>query len=224
MDIKFPQPNDPKLAEFIGIMLGDGSMSIKKIKGQNRIKITFNSKEQQYINFVKNLIEKLFNVTPILKFRKKENTADLFIFRRGVINHLMDLGLALSPKRNNAKIPESFLNNDLELDVLRGCFDTDGSVVLANNNGTLYPRLEIKVCPSPMQKQIPEILCRRGFRFGVYDIVNGEKRIQMNGKSQLEKWIKLVKFSNIKHITKANRILKSSAGWNFSSHRFRGLF
>jgi hypothetical protein len=80
--------------------------------------------------------------------------------------------------------------------------------VVTNNNGIIYPRLEMKICPSTMQKQFPEILQRRGFRFGAYDCGNGEKRIQMNGKKQLEKWMERIGFHNPKHVAKANRILK----------------
>lgn len=70
--------------------------------------------------------------------------------------------------------------------------------------------MELKICPSPMQKQIPEILKRRGFKYGFYNVVNGEKRIQMNGKLSLKKWFNLIGSHNEKHILKANRILKSS--------------
>jgi hypothetical protein len=197
-------------AELIGILLGDGSISARiNKKGQNRLKISFNSAETQYIDFVSNLILQTVGIKPILKFRKNENTADLFLFQKQPIKQILDLGLRLSPKRNTAKIPNCFLENDFELDVLRGYFDTDGSVVLTDNNGILYPRLEMKVCPSPMQDQFPKILQRRGFKFGFYDCGNGEKRIQMNGKIQLKKWIDSIGFHNSKHVTKANRILKN---------------
>ena len=90
--------------------------------------------------------------------------------------------------------------------MLRGYFDTDGSVVITNNNGTIYPRLEMKICPSPMKDQFVDILRRRGFRFGVHKIVNDEVRIQMNGKNQMDKWVKEIGFSNQKHRDKVHRI------------------
>lgn len=197
-----------KVAELVGILLGDGSISVRKDKGQNRIKISFNSLELQYINFVSNILNEVFSVKPILKFRKSEQTADLFLFKEIFVKQVLELGLETSPKWNRAKIPDKFLDNDMELDVLRGYFDTDGSVVLTNNNGTLYPRLEMKVCPSPMQKQFPEILEKNGFRFGFYNCGNGEKRIQINGKRQLQKWLDLIGFHNEKHLLKAKKILE----------------
>ena len=82
--------------------------------------------------------------------------------------------------------------------VLRGYFDTDGCVAITNNNGTIYPRLEMKIMPSPMKQQLQELLNMYGFKYGVYEIGRGEVRIQMNGKKQLEKWKKEIGFSNKK--------------------------
>ncbi len=95
------------------------------------------------------------------------------------------------------------MSKELAKYVIRGYFDTDGSVVITDNNGTRYPRLEMKICPSPMQEQFIKILESLNFRFGVYRIGKGKVRIQMNGKGQLEKWIKDVGFSNPKHRKRA---------------------
>ena len=189
-----------KLAEFIGIMLGDGYFS------NNRLKISFNSKEDlKYINYVKKLIQNLFDVEPILKFRKNENTAELFLFKRKILELLSDKGLKYSPKWDNAIIPRNFTSKKIEKYVLKGYFDTDGCLVTANNNGTIYPRLEMKVCPSPMQNQFIKILKNNNFKFGVYQIGNGKIRIQLNGKKQLKQWVDLVGFGNDKHANKINR-------------------
>ncbi len=203
--------NIKKLAEIIGILLGDGSLSLNKQTpaSTNRLKISFNSRDDSdYIFYVKNLLFELFGIEPILKYRKNENTADLFIFKKELINFLInDVGLKLSPKWNKAIIPIKFTSNNLDLLVLRGYFDTDGCLVTTNNNGTTYPRLEMKICPSPMKNQFIKIFKKYNFNFGVYQIGNGKIRIQLNGKTQLEKWIELVGFSNQKHINKIKRFL-----------------
>lgn len=185
-----------KLSEFIGIMLGDGYFV------NTRLKITLNSKEDlDYSAYVCNLIVEIFGVKPILKFRKNENALDIFVFKRKVLKFLDKCGLKKSPKWKRAIIPKIFMKYDLS--VLRGYFDTDGSVVITNNNGTLYPRLEMKISPSPMQKQFIKILKKYNFRFGAYDIGKGKKRIQINGKVELQKWFDLVGSSNRKHRKKA---------------------
>ena len=204
MGFKMKSKITSELAEFIGIVLGDGSLSIYNSEKHpyRRLKISFHSDDSHYINYVSQLIQKVLNEKPIFKKRKNGNTADLFVFKRNIINYLLDLGLKKSPKWGRAIIPESFLNKKLGKFVLRGYFDTDGSLVVTNNNGTIYPRLEMKISPSPMQNQFIQLLQFYGFRFGVYQIGRGKVRIQMNGKKELKKWVKLIGFSNIKHLNK----------------------
>ncbi len=152
------------------------------------------------------LIRDLFGVEPRIS-KRKGKTTDIRTFHRNIVRFLIDnVGMATAPKGDRARIPGFYIDSVHVLDVLRGCFDTDGSVVLANNNGILYPRIEIKICQSPMQNQIIKILKSNGFRFGVYDLGNGHVRIQMNGKKQLRKWSNEIGFSNPKHYRKAEKI------------------
>ena len=140
----------------------------------------------------------------VFKQRITENTAELFVFNKEFTNFLTcKVGLEFSPKWNRAKIPYKFLSDKSHLKVLRGYFDTDGCLVRTNNNGSLYPRLEMKISPSPMQDQFIDILNKYGFSFGVYGIGKGKVRIQMNGKNQLKKWRDLIGFGNIKHERKS---------------------
>ena len=161
--------NRESMAELVGILLGDGSISRRNphSSGQNRIKITLNSiDDRSYIKPILALFEQIFGVVPKVRFRKNENTVDLLLFNRKIVDLLVDkIGLQLSPKWDNAVIPKKFLSSSLSAAVLRGYFDTDGSVVRTNNNGTLYPRLEMKICPSPIQDQFISILRKRGFHF-----------------------------------------------------------
>ena len=189
-----------QIAELIGILLGDGYID----KKSKRVKISFNSKDDaDYLDYVRKLIEQTFEVKVIVKYRKNENTAELFIFNKEFTELLTkEIGLKFSPKWNNAKIPRKYCSGDLALDVLRGYFDTDGCVVKTNNNGTLYPRLEMKISPSPMQNQFINILRTQKFSFGVYKIGKSKVRVQMNGKVQLKKWCNEVGFSNKKHRNK----------------------
>ena len=211
MNINKEEIDEFSLAEFVGILLGDGSLCIKNVnsKCHNRLKITLDSNsDKEYINYVSNLIEILFKIKPHIKKRKNENAVDIFVFNKEIITFLTnEVGLQLSPKWDRAIVPTSFLKDNLDLLVVRGYFDTDGALVTANNNGTTYPRLEMKVCPSPMQSQFIAILKKYKFKFGAYQIGKCKVRIQLNGKGQLESWIKLVGFSNQKNSNKVERFI-----------------
>lgn len=197
---------NPNSAELVGIILGDGY-----IKKNREIKISFNSRDDfDYIYYVRNLIYNLFQYETPLNFRKDENTAELRITKREIINYFLKEGLEESPKWNKAEIPKKYVK--FKKYVLRGLFDTDGCLVKTNNNGTLYPRLELKICPSPMQKQIIKILEDYKFKFGVYQIGKGQVRIQMNGRKQLERWKSIISFSNKKHMSKYDYIMNISSG------------
>ena len=199
--------NNEELAEFVGIMLGDGYISYPK---NQRIKISFNSiDDKDYLHFVKNICSQLFDSNIIIKYRRNENTSELFMFKRKTIDFIIDkIGLLPSPKWERARIPNWIFDQNLERFVLRGYFDTDGCVVITDNNGTRYPRLEMKVSPSPMQNQFVKILNQLGFNFGVYNIGKGKVRIQINGEKELAKWNKLVGFSNPKHQRKCDSFIK----------------
>jgi hypothetical protein len=196
--------NKNDFAEFVGIMLGDGCLS------HNRIQITLDSRNREYINYVCKLLRNLFDVNVITSFRKNENTCDVRVFNKKLIKILLEeKSLILSPKWGRAKIPRSIFETDLIIDALRGYFDTDGCVTITNNNGTIYPRIEMKVCPSPMQSQFIEGLKRYGFRFGVYQIGKGKVRIQLNGKVQLYKWFKLIGSKNASKVERFHKMLNA---------------
>ena len=199
-----------ELAEFVGILLGDGSIAARN---QYRVQITLNKNEIEYANHVIRIIKNLFTVKTLLKFRKTENALDIHVFSKRFVGFLTnEVGMMHSPKWNRAIIPEVFLNNKLERFVLRGYFDTDGSVVITNNNGTIYPRLEMKICPSPMRDSFIQILERMNFRFGAYKISNNRTRIQINGRGQLEKWIKEVGIKNPNYLRKVDSYFRVIAG------------
>ncbi|MFA5076862.1 MAG: LAGLIDADG family homing endonuclease [Candidatus Micrarchaeia archaeon] len=198
-----------KLAELIGVLLGDGSIGIYdcvvngKLKKHYRIKITLNSTDDRdYAIYLKMQIEHLLGTTPIMRKRPNENTLDLFIFKRRIIRNLIQMGLRTAPKWNRARVPQEFLSLKSLPALLRGYMDTDGCVTVANNNGIRYPRIEMKICPSPMQKQLILGLRRLGFSPRVYSIGRGKVRVVLAGTANLRKWNERIGFSNAKNISR----------------------
>lgn len=91
---------------------------------------------------------------------------------------------------------------------------TDGCITVFNNNGTIYPRIEMKISPSPMQNQIVNILQTNGFDPRVNNIGKGKKRIMLSGISKLKKWNKSIGFSNERNLNILKRFIeKDSGGW-----------
>jgi len=81
-----------ELAEFIGIMLGDGGMTSKQAY------ITLHKKDdKEYIKFVSQLVEKLFGVAPSITKHSNPSVLRIVVSRVNLIDFLVGLGL----KRGN---------------------------------------------------------------------------------------------------------------------------
>jgi len=199
-----PKPN-PDFAELIGILLGDGSIGI--YGKQHRVQVTSDIKEKAYSMHIISLMKRLFDVNPLYRVRKNKDAGEVFVFSKEFLLFLMETGMRLAPKWGRAEIPPPFLSDELDRHVLRGYFDTDGSVVITNNNGIIYPRLEAKISPSPMQKQLIEILKRNKFRVKIQEIGKGKIRFRLNGIHQLKEWYDKVGFSNPRYLKRANLFL-----------------
>lgn len=212
--VGFPQLENPALSEFVGILLDDGSIASYECdnrgsgtRTQRVVKVTISGDEKLYSEHISSLFNKLFDKEPAKYSKKDENVLDIRCFQKDLFRFLTEeVGLKQAPKKGRAEIPERYTSGELSNHVIRGLFDTDGSLVLTDNNGVLYPRLELKISRCPMQQQVKEILDREGFRFGAYDCGGGKIRIQMNGDGQLEKWQEKIGFNNQRHIRKAERL------------------
>lgn len=206
--------DEKEMAEFIGILLGDGSIGIYDTKFKNKIKkhyvikISLDSRNKKYYDYVYKLMKKVLDVEPTIFFKKKENSVDIRTFKREKVFYLLNkIGLKKSPKWGNMRIPEKYCNGELARYVLKGLFDTDGSITIFNNNKIIYPRIEIKICPSPAQSQIIKILKESKIRFTVQKLDKGKIRIRISGKKELKDWFNKIGSSNELNLLKAKKFI-----------------
>lgn len=212
MDLQIPV--ETKMAELAGILLGDGSLGIYTThpnghaKIQYRIKITLNSvKDAEYAGYVSTLFGAIFGKCPRIWKRKESNAVDLYLLGRKHLNFLMAQGLVLAPKWGRAVIPSQFLKSPLDKWVLRGYMDTDGCIAAVDNNGIRYPRIEMKICPSPMQNQLIGIMRSNHFQPQVNRLERGKVRVVLAGMKNLTKWDAIVGFSNERNLRIARSFL-----------------
>ena len=139
------------LAEFIGILLGDGYLSGHK--NNYEIKISLDKiKEKDYSLYLQKLFYQLFHLKILSYERTSDGTLDLRISNKNLMIYLTEfIGLHKSPKMDRAEIPPLLFKPQFYTSLLRGYFDTDGCIVDTDNNGIRYPRIEMKICRSPMQ-------------------------------------------------------------------------
>lgn len=121
-DIKIPKSYTSDLAEFFGIMLGDGHIS------HFQTVVSLGTKEEEYAFYVKNLIKKIFGAFPKISIRKTEYR-DVYLGSTEVTKWLKREGLVSNKVLLQVGIPKWIRSKNIFMErFIRGFFDTDGSV------------------------------------------------------------------------------------------------
>ena len=199
--IKIPEESE-ELAEFYGIMLGDGN--VQKLKaykvGTYMIRIVGDAKldKDYHLDYVKPLIENLFNIkVRVGKFRP--TTMFLEAHSRELVDFLETKGFKSGNKiTNQLEIPDWIRKNKKFLKVcLRGLYDTDGGIYKLNNQTTH------QIAFTSHNKVLLEDVREGLISLGIFPskIVNG-KRVYVTKRSELQKFLKLIGFANSRHFNK----------------------
>lgn len=114
-------------AEFLGVLFGDGYVS------RYQTGITLDSKtDREYAEYLKSAIEKNFDISVTMRFRKNARALDLIISSVSFCGQMIRLGMPLGSKlANGIRIPSWILRSEPYLKAfIRGLFDTDGTIYL----------------------------------------------------------------------------------------------
>jgi intein/homing endonuclease len=209
-----------ELAEETGWHIGDGSMNFYKqkdgIKGIYQLRGYIEDDKQHYIDRIKPLFKSLYGLDISLREMPSTRVFGFQIWNNDLVKFKQKLGLPLG-KKLDISIPKVFLKNKkLKIAVIRGIFDTDGSINLEKKNNKLYPRMYITTICSSLAKQLNELFNELGLRATLYsEVVNMELnrqkcfRITIRGEEMLYNFMKIIQPKNPKHILKYKRFLNS---------------
>lgn len=186
-----------KLAEFVGIMLGDGSIS----KTNYTIYITLNRFiEKHYSKYVSNLIRELFKINPHIFYPRNKNTIQIRVNSLELFNFLNEIGLVTGTK--NKEIPSWIVEKrNLMMAAMRGLFDTDGSVYMTSKNCIMDYTITHKI----MRKQAYLFLKE----LGVSPFIACERKINLTSLWKIKMLFKIIGTSNLKNIIKFNEYVNS---------------
>jgi len=122
------------MAEFIGIMLGDGNI------WENRIRIAFDKRNTPYINYVFNLFKKIFELEFKKEISNSTNQFYLYCSNLFAVERLFELGLIRGNKiKEQVGIPDWIkLNKIYSKRCIRGLIDTDGCIYLSKRDKQTY--------------------------------------------------------------------------------------
>ncbi len=200
--LPFKNPEISKeLAEFIGIMLGDGGIS------RYQITITLHDKDDlKYSKFVLKLMKKLFGINPSVYHSKKKSVNTLVISRSKLIKFLTGrIGLKIGNKiKQQIDIP-NWIKKDKKLKIacLRGLMDTDGCLVIhkykVKNKEYRYKKLDFCSASQSLIKSVMKIL--KEFDFKPRLSHNG-KNIWIDKQDEVKRYFAVIKSNNPKHISR----------------------
>lgn len=197
-------PFSSELAEFVGILLGDGGIS------RNQIVVSLNSIEDVgYAKFVITLIKKLFSVPVGTYLDKNAAVIDLVISRVELVRFCVKkLGLKVGNKvKQQVDIPE-WIKRDKHylIACTRGLMDTDGSVFLhrykVGGKWYAYPKISFSNRSIPLLEGVFHALTLLGMK---PRITKDRKDVRIESQKDVKLYFDLVGTSNAKYLKKYSK-------------------
>lgn len=208
--IQYPR-SSIELAEFIGIMIGDGGIA------SFHISITLDAlTDKDYGDFVTTLVKNLFGITPKQYPKKRSRAFDIIVHSKELVDFCQSLGLPIGNKiRQKINIPDWIKHEEkFAVACLRGLFDTDGSVFIhryvVKKKQYSYPKISFASRSPLLLESVSHIL-------DYLAIVNRRSRdeIKIESKRDVRKYYSLVGTHNPKHAEKLihYKVTEGCAEW-----------
>lgn len=196
LPIKKPRPS-VHLAEFVGILLGDGGIT------KNQIIITLHNEEKEYRRFVMELFRKLFGVQPSCSERSSDSTYRIVVSRTALVRFCTKkLGLKIGNKvKQQVDIPSWIKKNErFQIGCLRGLMDTDGCVFThhykVNNKVYVYKKLAFSNGSRPLLSSVYDILKKNGF----HPRYAQGKDVRLDSKEDVKRFFHIIGTHNPKYL------------------------
>ncbi len=205
---------DKDLALLYGILLGDGCIS-KVGKNHHFVEICGHLEDDlPFLNNIKPIVERIRSKKVRIKKRPSQGKLEMGFCDKKMFLLFKNIGFPVGKKGKKLKI-SSFFGEKYYREIIKGYFATDGCLVLTNNNGIIYPRIEFSSISKVLLKQVLDYLKKEGIQGSLYvshkyeNNWNNLYRIQFNGKNNLEKFIEKIGFTNPKHKKKYEKWKKN---------------
>ena len=196
--------------ELIGVILGDGSLWYYPLKRVYALEITGDATDdQEYFVKLAELIGRLAKKKPKIRVKNEKlgNSLKLELYSKSFVEYLInDVGITNKNKTFKAEIPKKYLEWKFSKHIIRGLFETDGSIYFSKSKKIKYPsypRVEIKTSSKKLANQIFKILKQKAFKIRTCSSRTDRTiRLLLSGPEMLEKWIKEIGFSSMKKYSK----------------------
>ncbi len=197
LPVRLP-PKSKALAEFVGIVLGDGGIT------KRQVTITLHGiDDKEYVGFVTKLIMRLFKLNPSLTGRKNDRAVDITISRTKLVNYLTEkLSLRIGNKvKQQVNIPDWIQENkNFKVSCVRGLIDTDGCIFThkykVRNKEYSYKKLSFTSRSEPLRQSVFQILQEMGLKVRLtkkYDV-------WIDSPHEVKRYLSIIGSHNPKHL------------------------
>jgi intein/homing endonuclease len=219
--IKIPTALSVDLAEFLGIMVGDGHTGIYRCEKNNRsyyiLEISGHMNDKKYhMNYISALAFKLFNTHFHAHVRPEHNIIILRKQSRAICQFLVHV-IGIPHNKHSVGIPECILQGDSKIKsaFLRGLADSDFCVTI-RRKPNVYPRIHGTSKSRILIEQCSKILDE----FGIANSWNKEQefyekrdktyikyRVYVNGFARVNLFMAKIGFQNENKIRKYETLI-----------------
>jgi len=199
-DIREPKKSEA-LAEFFGILLGDGGISLRQVI------ISLDSQDdREYVPFVAELSHKLFGVAPSRLKRSMYRLTTVVISRTSLVTYLKKNGLKVGNKvRQQVGVPSWILKDArFARAVVRGLMDTDGCIFnechRIKKKLYCYPRISFVNHSKPLRDAVYQTLRKNNFT----PAIRNDRAVTLEKREDIVGYFKAIGTHNPKHRRRFN--------------------
>src|SRR3989338_5041782 len=193
--------------ELVGIILGDGHIYHYPSHHIYGLEISGNaSEDREFFERIADYLEPIAGKRPKIRVKNHElgKSLQLLVYGKNFAYKLINLGIPFKNKSFTATIPSQYLPWCHSKHVLRGLFETDGSLYFSKLGGKhTYPRLEIKSSSNQLIKQIFDIFSKHGYNpHTISKKSDKTSAVYLSGSHKIDKWAKEIGFGSKKNLSK----------------------
>jgi len=188
----FPKQYNEELAEFTGVVLGDGGLTT------GQLQITLNSlKDKEYAFFLGGIGKRLFGEEPKIYNRKSQNAVCLYYNGELLSKYLVKIGLKVGNKVKLQVDVPSWIKSKKNYRVvcLRGLMDTDGGIFIhkykVNKKQYSYKKICFTNRSLPLLIFVKETLEKLGFTPKLITKVEN-KKVWLYNEQEVKNYMRIV--------------------------------
>lgn len=188
--------NSALLAEFVGIVLGDGGIT------KQQVTVTLNAKtEAAYSRFIRNAILNLFGLSGTVRARS-DNSLRILITGSNLVDFLLRKGLKIGDKiTQQVCVPKWIMkDNEFMKACLRGLIDTDGGIYFHKHITKGIKYRHIGLCFTSYSRPLLSFVHNTLVSFNIPAKINGNGRVYIYGREYIKKYFNIVGSHNSHHI------------------------